>query len=94
MPTVSRQDIESLLVEFSGSVTRQNECIEQGDWQAGNEFANRYVVASKGLHDIGDDGIEAFCTLLNHSDIGVRSMAAAFLLASRTEQAEQESLPV
>jgi hypothetical protein len=76
-----------LVETFAAAVAAQNRCIGSGDPSAGNAQARKYVAAADALLRGGDESVEAFATLLAHSDHSVRGMAAAFLLKRRTEEA-------
>jgi hypothetical protein len=76
------------LVEvFASAVIAQNQCISEGDAKTGNRHAERYIKAARSLLAAGADSITRFAGLLQHTDPGVRVMAAAFLLKDRTAEA-------
>jgi hypothetical protein len=77
---------ELLIEQFANAVVSQRQCVLDGDFKTGNQWAHSYVAAARELLDGGEESIEAFAALLLHSDEGVRCMAAAFLLKCRTTQ--------
>jgi hypothetical protein len=89
----SRADKE-LIQEFATAVVEQDRCIAEGDARSGNRHANRYIAAATELLHRGDQSIDEFATLLSHDKPGVRVMAAAFLLESRTELAVATLRPI
>ena len=81
-------NLEGLLNEFATNVTAQTAAILRGDARTGNRHAKRYIAAARKLRALGDEGWEALATLLRHSDLDVRTMAATYLLPRRTEEAK------
>ena len=76
--------INELVTSFICGIREQNLAIEQGNPQVGNKCALLYCAAAKELLSRGKDGLEAFSALLEHSNIFVRTMAAAFLIPFKT----------
>jgi hypothetical protein len=76
-----------LVERFSAAVIEQNRCIERGDAASGNRAARQYISAARELLRRGEQAVDAFSALFSHVDAGVRVMAAAYLLESRTEAA-------
>jgi hypothetical protein len=85
---------EELVRVFAEEVNAQDQCIMQGDHRQGNRHAKKYMVAAQELLARGDEAIDRFCALLDHPLTGVRVTAAAYLLASRTEQAVATLRPI
>jgi hypothetical protein len=80
--------IEQLIIKFRENVIAQNKCLLEGNSIKGNIAAKKYVVAFKKLvNEYGDKGRESLLQLINDDDIGVREMAAVFLLKYRTTEA-------
>ncbi|MBI5027082.1 MAG: DUF2019 domain-containing protein [Nitrospirae bacterium] len=77
---VNKKNIDKLVLQFAESVIKQNEAIMAGDHKAGNKYAKKYIQCFKKLCGFGSEGKEALSKLLKHEDLGVREMAAAFLL--------------
>jgi len=83
-------EIDTLVREFGDCVAAQAQCIADGDANAGNEYARRYVAAFERLRDFGSEGRDALRSLMADERADVRVMAAAFLL----RHSEQEALSV
>ena len=73
--------------EFEMGVVGQNDTMLRVGARTGNKFAMQYTNAFKKLREYGDAGREALCVLLEHPRPDVRTMAAAFLLRDRTDEA-------
>lgn len=79
--------IEKLVLEFGENVAAQTDAIRCGDSKAGNKHAKRYIRAFECLRALGDEGRNALVPLMSAGRDDVRSMAAAFLLRHRHEEA-------
>jgi hypothetical protein len=77
---------KELVTRFVSAVQSQNQCIDEGAPERGNQFALAYIEAGKALLSGGNEGIDLFAGLLKHEDPGVRVMAGAFLLETRTSE--------
>jgi hypothetical protein len=73
--------------QFANAVIGQNIAIEKHDAETGNKFAKKYIEASDALINAGNEGIEAFASLLSDDRVAVRAMAASYLLPFRTNEA-------
>jgi hypothetical protein len=87
MAMIGDQEMQRLVDDFAGSVIAQTDAIRQGDHQAGNGFALRYIAAFNALRAIGDLGRAKMASLLTHPRGDVRAMAACFLLRYKTQEA-------
>jgi hypothetical protein len=77
--------IEKLVAKFKDHVKKQNMFILKGDTSKGNNSAKEYIGAFNDLvSQYGDGGREALSKLLEDDDIGVKEMAATFLLKYKT----------
>lgn len=88
------QTLDELVTAFAENVLAQAEAIARCDPKAGNRFARKYVRAWDALRAQGDQGRDALAQLFGHESPDVRSMAAAFLLKHRTEEAKKVLLAV
>jgi len=74
---------------FAHNVIEQKKWISRGDSRAANQCANALLKAFKKICNIyGDEGREALSSLFEHETRAVRSMAAAFLLRYKHEEAK------
>jgi hypothetical protein len=85
---------EDLINLFADAVVAQDECITRGNAREGNRHAEKYRAAARRLLDGGELTIEVFCSLLEHPNVSVQAMAAAFLLKARTERAVAALKPI
>ena len=92
--TECRPSNEELTASFAEAVMAQDRCIQEGDAGTGNRHAKIYISAVREVLARGDEAIEVFSTLLDHHDAGVKVMAAAYLLKSRTEKAVAVLRPI
>ena len=83
----SNESVGHYVEEFARSVVQQNEAIEAHDPLSGNVHAGRYLEAFRELRRAGDPGLDALSSLLEDERRDVRTMAACFLLAHKTEKA-------
>ncbi|PTL80064.1 DUF2019 domain-containing protein [Vitiosangium sp. GDMCC 1.1324] len=79
--------LEKLLQDFASNVAAQTAAVLRGDAKTGNRHAKKYIAAAKKLRTLGDEGWDAFATLLKHPDVDVRTLAATYLLPRRTIEA-------
>ena len=82
-------DPKALVERFAEEVAHQTDAIWRGEAKTGNKHAKRYIEAFKTLRAMGDVGRDALCVLLRDERPDVRTMAAAYLLRYRTEEALQ-----
>ena len=80
-------EIDQYVERFANAVMAQNSAISVGNHRAGNIQAGRYAAMFNKLCEYGDKGKDRLATLFDHSDVGVREMAAVFLLRHRTDEA-------
>jgi hypothetical protein len=85
---------DELTTVFADAVMAQARCIDQGDARTGNRHAKKYIAAAREILARGEEAIELFSNLLEHSDTGVRVAAAAYLLKSRTDRAVATLRPI
>lgn len=81
--------IEKLVKEFAENVVAQTDAIRRGDAKTGNKHAKRYIRAVEALRALGDQGRDALVPLMHEGSDDVRSMAAAFLLRHRHNEARR-----
>lgn len=79
--------VRTLVREFADSVQGQTDSIKIGNHKESNRYAKRYIAAFKRIAEIGDDGRDCLAGLLSHDRSDVRTMAAAFLLRYRHDDA-------
>jgi Domain of unknown function (DUF2019) len=79
--------LEQLVEKFAHHTVAQTEAIWRGDAKTGNRHARQRVAAFKQLRAQGDAGRDALAVLLGHPNVDVRTMAAAYLLRHRTQEA-------
>ena len=84
----------ALCNRFAAAVAAQDSCIWQGDSRAGNRHARIYIAAARELLKRGEEAIEEFTGLLEHSSDSVRVAAAAYLLRHRTDRAVSTLRPI
>jgi hypothetical protein len=70
-------------------VLAQGEAMRRGDATTGNKHAKRYIAAFQALRAMGDEGRDALVPLMFEGPKDVRSMAAAFLLRHRHQDARR-----
>ena len=80
-----KRTINELVAEFAESVVQQNEAIRRRDPVTGNEYADRYTSAFRQL--LARGGVDALAVLFDDGREDVRTMAAAFLISHKTEDA-------
>ena len=87
---MAKQDLSKLVEEFRSAVVAATEAVWAGDAKTGNKHAMRFLRAFEKLRAIGDVGRDALVPLMakEHSP-DVRSMAAAFLLRYRHDEARR-----
>lgn len=83
--------VASLVESFAANVVAQRNASTA---TVGNRHARKSLDAAKNLLRLGDEGIDALATLLQHKDPDVRVDAAAVLLKDRTEQAVAALRPI
>ena len=79
--------LEQLVEKFAYHTVAQTEAIWRGDAKTGNKHARQRVATFKRLRAHGDAGRDALAVLFTHSNMDVRTMAAAYLLRHRTQEA-------
>ncbi|WNG16674.1 DUF2019 domain-containing protein [Cystobacter fuscus] len=80
--------LEKLVEDFARNVEAQTAAIWRGDAKTGNKHADRCLAAFDRLCAHGDAGRDALAALFAHSNMDVRTTAAAFLLRYRTAEAK------
>lgn len=80
---------DGLVQEFADCVASQSRCIAEGDAEAGNRYAKRYIAAFEELRGFGRAGRDALSVLLDDERPEVRAMAAAFLLRHCEDRAKE-----
>ncbi|MDD9943821.1 MAG: hypothetical protein OXU20_22460 [Myxococcales bacterium] len=80
--------VDQLVREFGDCVSAQSKCIERGDANAGNDYAQRYIKAFEKLRSHGDAGRDALAILMDDTRPDVRVMSASFLLRYSEEKAK------
>lgn len=83
----SARQMDKLVLEFAENVVAQTDAMMRGDATTGNKHAKRYIKAFEALRRLGDPGRDALVPLLQDPRKDVRSMAAAFLLRYRHDEA-------
>ena len=87
---MAKQDLSRLAAEFAKEVEAQTVAIWAGDAKIGNGHAKRYIRIWNKLRSFGDAGRDALVPLMSDGNSpDVRSMAAAFLLRYRHEEARR-----
>lgn len=81
------RSLGELVEVFAHHTVAQTEAIWRGDSKTGNRHARQRVAAFKQLRAHGDAGRDALAVLLAHPNVDVRTMAAAYLLRHRTQEA-------
>jgi hypothetical protein len=81
--------IEKLVQEFAENVMAQTDATWRGDAKTGNKHARRTNRAVEALFALGDQGRDALVPLMYEGRPDVRSMAAAFLLRYRHDEARR-----
>ena len=81
--------LDALAGQFADNVAAQTDALWQGDAEAGNRCARKYISAFVRLQAHGDTGREALTVRFSHPRMDVRVMAAAYLLRYRTHEARE-----
>lgn len=79
-----KQDAEELANQFVEVIIKQREAITTKEIR---RYGRKIVPTAKKLLNMGDEGKQAFATLLHHPDREIRADAAVYLCSSMPQEA-------
>lgn len=84
------EECERILRQYIEGAINHRIASEIGDYESGNMHHDSIIAALSGLRKMGDSGVAALTSALQHKDAGVRLWSATHLLEYRRELAELE----